>query len=48
MRRSLIAICTAQASMNELLTNVDYLGYDLKGLIKQENPRLIHTNELTR
>ena len=48
MRRSLIAICTAQASMNELLTNVDYLGYDLKGLIKQENPRLIHSNELTR
>jgi len=48
MRRALIAAYVSQFSFNEMLTNVDYLGYDLNGLIKQEKTYNLHDNQLTR
>ena len=48
MTCALLATCFAQSSFNELLTNLDYLGYNLNGLIKQEKTHNIHDNQLTR
>ena len=48
MTCALLAACFAQSSFNELLTNLDYLGYDLNGLIKQEKTHNVHDNQLTR